>query len=103
MTITMDVKTITGGYQEENKNGNDTSNEASSSTSVAKTVSITIKSGNTTLWSDSGVDKNITNKTATITGKGSMDLTISITDNSGGNWTRSLSVNFNTETSKTVK
>ncbi len=101
MTITMDVKTITGGYKEENENN--TSNEASSSTSVAKTVSITIKSGNTTLWSDSGVDKNITNKTATITGKGSMDLTISITDNSGGNWTRSLSVNFNTETSKTVK
>ena len=54
------------------------------------------------MWSDSGVDKNTT-KSASITGKGSMDLTVTLTDSNGGNWTRQLSINLNNETSKTVK
>lgn len=100
MTINIDVKSITGGYKEES---NTNTTNSSESNTIAKSVSIVIKSGNNTLWSDSGVDKNTTNKVATITGKGVMDLTISITDSNGGNWTRPLSVNFSTETSKTVK
>ncbi len=101
-TISIDVKSITGGYAQttQDASGNSTSTEANAS--IEKTVNITIKSGNTTLWSDSGVDKNTT-KTASITGKGSMDLTITLTDSKGGNWVRQLSINFNTETSKTVK
>ena len=97
--ISIDVKSITGGYKEETTNTNNTATET---TSTAKTVNITIKSGGTTLWSDSGVDKNTT-KSASITGKGSMDLTVTLTDSNGGNWTRQLSINLNNETSKTVK
>ena len=105
-TISIDVKSITGGYEAEKsstENSTDNSATSSSTTSTtAKTVNITIKSGDTTLWSDSGVDKNTT-KTASISGKGSMDLTVTLTDSNGGNWVRQLSLNFNTENSKTVK
>ena len=94
MTVNINVKSITGGYTESAEDTNSTE-----STTIAKTVSITLKSGNTTLYSDSGVDKNTTNKSATITGKGSMDLTLTITDTNGGSWTRTQTVNFNNSTS----
>ncbi|MGN1296961.1 MAG: Stk1 family PASTA domain-containing Ser/Thr kinase [Clostridia bacterium] len=93
MTVNINVKSITGGYTE------DTGDTNSTGSTIAKTVSITLKSGNTTLYSDSGVDKNTTNKSATITGKGSMDLTLTITDSNGGSWTRTKSVNFNNDSS----
>lgn len=93
MTVNINVKSITGGYTEEAGDTNSTGS------TIAKTVSITLKSGNTTLYSDSGVDKNTTNKSATITGKGSMDLTLTITDSNGGSWTRTKSVNFNNDSS----
>lgn len=55
-----------------------------------------------TLWSTSNVDKN-GQKTAQILGKGSMDMKVIITDSDGGYWTKPFNVNFNTETSKTIK
>ena len=111
VSLVIDVKAITGGYKEETPKTNTNTNATNATTNqtttntttVAKTVSIVIKSGNNILWSDSGVDKNISNKTATITGKGSMDLTITITDSNNGNWIRQPNVNFNTETTKTIK
>ena len=93
MTVNINVKSITGGYTEESSGANATGN------TVAKTVSIILKSGNTTLYSDSGVDKNTTNKSTTISGKGSMDLTLTITDSNGGSWTRTKTVNFNNDSS----
>ena len=93
MTININVKSITGGYIEESSGENTTGN------TVAKTVSITLKSGNTTLYQDSGVDKNTTNKSTTISGKGSMDLTLTITDSNGVSWTRTKTVKFNNESS----
>ncbi len=93
MTVNINVKSITGGYTEESSDTNATGSTA------AKTVSITLKSGNTTLYSDSGVDKNTTNKSTTISGKGSMDLTLTITDSNGGSWTRTKTVNFNNDSS----
>ena len=91
MTININVKSITGGYIEESSGENTTGN------TVAKTVSITLKSGNTTLYQDSGVDKNTTNKSTTISGKGSMDLTLTITDSNGGKWIKTKTVNFNNQ------
>ena len=91
MSVNINVKAITGGYSEE------TSNTTENKT--VKTVSITLKSGNNTLYSDSGVDKNTTSKSTTISGKGSMDLTLTITDSNGGSWTRTKSVNFSTDSS----
>ena len=114
ITVSMNIKAITGGYTEEkvstentNKaeddnntaNTQNTSNTSSSKEKIAKTVSITLKSGNTTVYSDSGVDKNTTNKTTTISGKGSADLTLTITDSNNGSWTRTKTVNFSNETS----
>lgn len=93
ISVNINVKSITGGYTEETGDTNSTGS------SIAKTVSITLKAGNSTLYSDSGVDKNTTNKSATISGKGSMDLTLIITDSNGGSWTRTKTVNFNNESS----
>ena len=93
MSVNINVKAITGGYSEETSSSNTTENK------TVKTVSITLKSGNNTLYSDSGVDKNTTSKSTTISGKGSMDLTLTITDSNGGSWTRTKSVNFNTDSS----
>ena len=101
ITVNMDIKTITGGYTEEKTaEENNNTNSANTTTSTTpKTVSITLKSGNTTVYSDSGVDKNTTNKSTTISGKGSVDLTLTITDSNGGSWTRTKTVNFNNDTS----
>ena len=93
MSVNINVKAITGGYSEETSNSNTTENK------TVKTVSITLKSGNNTLYSDSGVDKNTTSKSTKISGKGSMDLTLTITDSNGGSWTRTKSVNFSTDSS----
>ena len=96
MTVNINVKSITGGYTESTGNTED-ANSTAETTTIAKTVTITLKSGNTTLYSDSGVDKNTTNKSTTISGKGSMDLTLTITDSNGGSWTRTKTVNFNNQ------
>lgn len=93
VSVNINVKAITGGYSEETSSSNTTENK------TVKTVSITLKSGNNTLYSDSGVDKNTTSKSTTISGKGSMDLTLTITDSNGGSWTRTKSVNFSTDSS----
>ena len=94
ISVNINVKAITGGYTEDKDNSTN-----STGSSIAKTVNITLKAGNSTLYSDSGVDKNTTNKSATINGKGSMDLTLIITDSNGGSWTRTKTVNFNNESS----
>ena len=93
MSVNINVKAITGGYSEETSSSNTTEKK------TVKTVSITLKSGNNTLYSDLGVDKNTTSKSTTISGKGSMDLTLTITDSNGGSWTRTKSVNFSNDSS----
>ena len=96
MTVNINVKSITGGYTESTGDVED-ENSTTNTTAVAKTVSITLKEGNTTLYSDSGVDKNTTNKSTTISGRGTKDLTLTITDLNGGSWTRTKTVNFNNQ------
>lgn len=92
MAVSINVKSITGGYTEETGNTNTTTN-------TAKTVSITLKSDSSTVYSDSGVDKNATNKSTTISGKGETKLTLTITDSNGESWTRTKTVNFNSDSS----
>ena len=100
MTVNMNIKSITGGYTEQQSNTENTESSTQSSTAtIPKTVNITLKAGNTTVYSDSGVDKNTTNKSTTINGKGSETLTLTITDSNGGSWTRTKTVNFNNDTS----
>ncbi len=90
VNVSINVKAFTGGYTE---------TTGDSSQSINKTVDISIMSGNSILWSDSGVDKNTT-KNATIIGKGLMDLKLVIKEKNKGDLIRPFSVNFNSETSK---
>ena len=98
MTVNMNIKSITG-YTEQQSSTENNESSSSSTTTTPKTVNITLKAGNTTVYSDSGVDKNTTNKSTTINGKGSENLTLTITDSNGGSWTRTKTVNFNNDTS----
>ena len=95
VNATIDVKAITGGY-EENSEGEDGKN-------VVKTVNIEIKVGDNTVYTDSNVDKNTTNKSASISGRGSQRVTLTITDSNGGNWTRTQTVNFDSSSSISFK
>ena len=101
ITVNMNIKDITGGY--ENNSEASSESEESSTSNVSKTVSITLKAGNDTVYSDSGVDKNKSNISTSIKGKGTEKLTLTLTDSNGKNWTRTESVNFNTDTSVTFK
>lgn len=90
-TITINVKSITGGYEE--------NSEGADGTIVVKNVKIELKVDDNTVYTDSGVDKNTTNKTTEISGKGSVKVTLIITDSNGGNWTRTQTINLdNTST-----
>ena len=95
VNATIDVKAITGGY-EENSEGEEGNN-------VTKTVNIEIKVGDNTVYTDSNVDKNTTNKSASISGRGSQRVTLTITDSNGGNWTRTQTVNFDSASSISFK
>ena len=101
ISVSIDVKSITGGYKESSTVTNSANN--TSTDNVVKTVSIEITSGGKTLWSDSGVDKNTTNKSASITGKGSMDITLTIKDSNGMNKVRTQTVNFGSDTAISFK
>ena len=95
VNATIDVKAITGGY-EENSEGEEGNN-------VTKTVNIEIKVGDNTVYTDSNVDKNTTNKSASISGRGSQRVTLTITDSNGGNWTRTQTVNFDSSSTISFK
>lgn len=95
VNATIDVKAITGGY-EENSEGENGKN-------VVKTVNIEIKVGDNTVYTDSNVDKNTTNKSASISGRGSQRVTLTITDSNGGNWTRTQTVNFDSSSTISFK
>lgn len=84
--VSINVKNITGGYSEEDED-------------VARTVKIELKVDNNVVYTDSNVDKNATNKTTQISGKGTVTVYLTITDNKGGNWTRSQSINLNNTSS----
>lgn len=88
-TVSINVKNITGGYTQDE--GTDTT--------TAKTVKIELKVDNTVVYTDSNVDKNTTNKTTQISGKGTVTVYLTITDSDGGNWTRSQSINLNNTSS----
>ena len=90
-SVTINVKSITGGYKE--------SSEEDEETTGVKNVKIELKVNDSTVYTDSGVDKNATNKTTEITGKGSVKVTLIITDTNGGNWTRTQTVNLDNTSS----
>ncbi len=100
-TVTINVKSITGGYKEtssseEEKNSTDKNSTSTQETdNIAKTVDIKVQVNDVDVYTDSNVDKNTTSKTATIQGKGTATVKLIITDSKGGNWTRTQTINFN--------
>lgn len=95
--VTINVKAITGGY-EENK---DTNNTSTGTENIDKKVTIELKVDDKTVFTDSNVDKNITNRTTQISGKGSVKVELIITDSLGGKWSRTTNLNFNNQTTLT--
>ena len=100
-TVTINVKSITGGYKEtssseEEENSTDKNSTSTQETdNIAKTVDIKVQVNDVDVYTDSNVDKNTTSKTATIQGKGTATVKLIITDSKGGNWTRTQTINFN--------
>ena len=92
ITANINIKSITG-YTEPTEDEENTTTQTNNNR-----VSIEIKIGGETVYTDSNVDKSITNKTATIQGKGTETVQLTITDSNGGNWSRTQSVNFNSAT-----
>lgn len=91
-TFTIDVKAITGGYEEEVGN--------STSGNTAKTVDITITVGGSEAFQQSNVDKNNT-ITARVSGKGSKEVVVTLTNSRGESYRRSTTFNFNNSTTYT--
>ena len=92
--ITINVKSITGGYTEDTTS--DDEENQTQTPKVDKTVKIVVTVDGTEVYTDSNVDKNTTNKQTSISGKGTVTVKVTITDNSGGSWTRTQSINLNT-------
>ena len=91
-TFTIDVEAITGGYEEETGN--------STSGNTAKTVDITITVGGSEAFQQSNVDKNST-ITARVSGKGSKEVVVTLTNSRGESYRRSTTFNFNNSTTYT--
>lgn len=91
-TFTIDVEAITGGYEEEVGN--------STSGNTAKTVDITITVGGSEAFQQSNVDKNNT-ITARVSGKGSKEVVVTLTNSRGESYRRSTTFNFNNSTTYT--
>ena len=92
ITVNIDLSKITN-YKEMPNNQTNTTE-----TNVAKTVDIKITVDGNTVHSDSGIAKSKANYTAKIQGKGNAEVKLVITDNQGGNWTRTQTVDFNNAT-----
>ena len=91
-TFIIDVEKITGGYKEE------TGNNVGGSKS--KTVDIIITVNGKEAYKQYGVDKNKTDHTARVSGKGSQTVVVTLKDDKGEN-SRSTVFNFNTSTTYT--
>lgn len=92
-TFTIDVKKITGGYDKD-----ETGNNVGGSKS--KTVDIIITVDGKEAYKQYGVDKNKTDHTARVSGKGSQTVVLILKDDKGEN-SRSTVFNFNTSTTYT--
>ena len=99
-TVTINVKSLTGGYTNnanavDTTNGTDTNSAGTSSSTTDKTVDVQVLVNDQSIYTSSGVDKNKTDLSTQISGKGTVTVKVLLTDKSGGNWTRTQSVNLN--------
>ncbi len=98
-TIIINVKSMTGGYTSSSSSGSSDSSEEGGATEEHvqsdKTADVELLVDGKSVYSSTGVDKNKTDVSTTITGKGSVSVQVIITDRSGGNWTRTQTINLN--------
>ena len=90
----INVKSITGGYDEESGN---------STGSTSRKVDIVIKVDGNIAFSQPGVDMNTATVEADVSGKGSKTVEVILTDENGKEYTRSTKFNFNTESKYTFR
>ena len=93
LKVYIDVESITDGYDKDSETSED----------VAKIVNIEIKVGDVTKYTDSNVDKNNSNKEASISAKEGQEVKVIITDSKGGSWTRSQTISSTTGNSISFK
>ena len=88
--ITVDLKSITGGYKEQ-------TNTNTQAQEIAKTATVIIKVNGTVKRQESNVDKNKTIK-EDIRGIGTVPIEIEISDGKGGKWIKTHTMDLNKET-----
>ena len=91
--FTINVKSITGGYEETEENPVEES---------SKKVYIVITVDGNEAFTQPGVDTNDT-ITANVSGKGSKSVIVTLTDGNGKKYTRSITFNFNNTTKYTFE
>ena len=92
-TFIIDVKKITGGYDKDATGNNVGGNKS-------KTVDVIITVNGKEAYRQSNVDKNKTDHTARVSGKGSQTVVVTLKDDKGEN-SRSTVFNFNTSSTYT--
>ena len=88
--ITVDLKSITGGYKEQ-------TNTNTQAQEIAKTATVIIKVNGTVKRQESNVDKNKTIQ-EDIRGTGSVPIEVEISDKNGGKWIKTHTMDLNKET-----
>ena len=98
-TIVINVKSLTGGYTNKPKTepSENSTEDGATEESVAQdtTADVELLVDDKSVYSSTGVDKNKTDLSTTISGKGSVTVKLIITDRSGGNWSRTQTINLN--------
>jgi len=91
-TINVNIKNITGGY--------DTSDTTITDNKKKVKVEVSVVSGEGSGFTKSDIDKN-GQTSGTVTGKGQVTIQLKITDNSGGTWSQSHTMNLNNDSAYT--
>jgi serine/threonine-protein kinase len=107
-TITVDLKSITGGYSKDSESS-ETSTEtgentvtSSTTSNTSKTATVKITVDGTVKRQDSNVDKNTSIKEE-VRGTGKVSIEIEISDSNGGKWIKTHTLDLTKETEYTFK
>ena len=104
LDLTINVKKITGGYEEESEEQKVTNTtDTGSNSNKAKTATVVVTVNGEEKYTDSNVDKNISNKKVQVSGVGRIEVKLTITDKNGGNWTRTQTIDLNSTSSYTFE
>lgn len=92
-TVTVNVKSITGGYDSSDTDLTDTDKKAK----------IDIKVDGTSIYTQSNVDKNSTAISTSFSGKGKVQIVVNIQDGNGASYTRTTELDLSKQTTYTAQ